>query len=77
MFGTKIIHPNGTWFTSKTPVPRDPGRDADPQWEPSWPDWMDDPAHLAGRSEDEDPVGSHGPPSIWVARSKMVAISLA
>ena len=37
------------------PVPQDPGRDEDPPRVPSWPDWMDDPAYLAARSEDEDP----------------------
>jgi len=39
---------------SETPVPQDPGRD-DPRLVPSWPDWMDDPAYLAARAEDEDP----------------------
>ena len=37
------------------PVPQDPGRDDDPDRVPSWPDWMDDPAYLAMRAEDEDP----------------------
>src|SRR5580658_7217099 len=37
------------------PVPRDPGRDQDPRRVPSWPDWMDDPAYLAARADDEDP----------------------
>ena len=37
------------------PVPQDPGRDGDPLRVPSWPDWMDDPAYLAARAEDEDP----------------------
>ncbi len=37
------------------PVPQDPGRDEDPLRVPSWPDWMDDPAYLAARAEDEDP----------------------
>ena len=40
---------------SETPVPQDPGRDEDPLRVPSWPDWMDDPAYLAARAEDEDP----------------------
>jgi hypothetical protein len=30
------------------PAPQDPGRD-DPRRVPPWPDWMDDPAYLAGR----------------------------
>jgi hypothetical protein len=38
-----------------TPAPSDPGRDDDPSRVPSWPDWMDDPAYLASRAEDEDP----------------------
>ena len=38
----------------ETPVPQDPGRDG-PRLVPSWPDWMDDPACLAARAEDEDP----------------------
>jgi Domain of unknown function (DUF222) len=46
---------------SETPVPRDPGRDEDPPPVPSWPDWMDDPAYLASRAEDEDP----GDPDLW------------
>ena len=37
------------------PVPQDPGRDGGPPRVPSWPDWMDDPAYLASRAEDEDP----------------------
>ena len=37
------------------PVPQDPGRDGSPQRVPSWPAWMDDPAYLASRAEDEDP----------------------
>jgi len=40
---------------SETPVPRDPGRDGGPPRVPPWPDWMDDPAYLAVRAEDEDP----------------------
>ena len=35
---------------SETPVPQEPGRGADP-----WPEWLDDPACLASRAEDEDP----------------------
>jgi Domain of unknown function (DUF222) len=38
----------------QTPAPRDPRRD-DPRRVPPWPDWMDDPAYLASRPEDEDP----------------------
>ena len=34
---------------SETPVPQDPERGADP-----WLEWMDDPAYLAYRAEDED-----------------------
>jgi hypothetical protein len=37
------------------PVPQNPGRDEDPRPVPLWPDWMDDPAYLALRAEDEDP----------------------
>jgi len=37
------------------PVPQDPGRDEDPRPVPPCPDWMDDPAYLAMRFEDEDP----------------------
>jgi Domain of unknown function (DUF222) len=37
------------------PAPSDPGRDGDPPLVPSWPTWMDDPAYLASRIEDEDP----------------------
>src|SRR5271170_2190594 len=37
------------------PVSPDPGRDEDPRPVPPWPDWMDDPAYLAARPEDEDP----------------------
>jgi Domain of unknown function (DUF222) len=40
---------------SETPVPQDPGREEDPRLVPSWPGWMDDPAYLASRAEDEDP----------------------
>jgi hypothetical protein len=39
----------------QTPAPRDPRRDEDPRWAPSWPDWMDDPAYLAARAEDDYP----------------------
>jgi len=39
---------------SETPVPQDPGQN-DPGLGPSWPAWMDDPAYLASRAEDEDP----------------------
>jgi Domain of unknown function (DUF222) len=39
----------------ETPVPSDPGRDEDPHPAPCWPAWMDDPAYLAARAEDEDP----------------------
>jgi hypothetical protein len=55
MFDRKIIHQNGSWFMSETPVPQDPGREEDPRLVPSWPGWMDDPAYLASRAEDEDP----------------------
>ena len=55
IFDRKIIPPNGSWFMSERPVPQDPGRDEDPCRVPSWPDWMDDPAYLAARAEDEDP----------------------
>ena len=37
------------------PDPPDPGRDENPRPAPPWPDWMDDPAYLAGRAADEDP----------------------
>ena len=37
------------------PVPSDPGRDGDPPLVPPWPAWMDDPAYLASRTEDEYP----------------------
>ena len=37
------------------PVPQDPGRDDNPVRVPPWPDWMDDPAYLAMRAENEDP----------------------
>jgi hypothetical protein len=50
MFVRKVIHPNGPWYMSETPIPQDPGRDEGP-----WPEWMDDPAYLASRAEDEDP----------------------
>ncbi|MGH3285234.1 MAG: hypothetical protein ACRDPD_11220, partial [Streptosporangiaceae bacterium] len=39
------------------PVSPDPGRDEDPRPVPPWPDWMDDPAYLAGRAGDEDSFG--------------------
>jgi hypothetical protein len=39
----------------ETPVPSDPGRDEDPRPAPCWPAWMDDPAYLTARAEDEDP----------------------
>ena len=39
------------------PVSQDPGRDEDPRPVPPWPEWMDDPAYLAGRAGDEDPGG--------------------
>jgi hypothetical protein len=38
-----------------TPAFPDPGRDEDPRPVPAWPEWMDDPAYLALRAEDEDP----------------------
>ena len=37
------------------PVAPDPARDEDPRPVPPWPEWMDDPAYLAGRTGDEDP----------------------
>jgi Domain of unknown function (DUF222) len=37
------------------PAPSSPGRDGDPLLVPSWPAWMDDPAYLACRTDDEDP----------------------
>jgi hypothetical protein len=37
------------------PVSSDPGRDGDPLRVPPWPEWMDDPAYLAGRAGDEEP----------------------
>jgi hypothetical protein len=37
------------------PVPQDHGRDDNPDRVPPWPDWMDDPAYLGMRAEDEDP----------------------
>jgi hypothetical protein len=55
IFDRKIIPPNGSWLMHQEPVPQDPGRDGDPPRVPSWPDWMDDPAYLAARAEDEDP----------------------
>jgi hypothetical protein len=36
------------------PVPQHPGRDEDPRPVPAWPEWMDDPAYLAGRDSDPD-----------------------
>ena len=39
------------------PVPPDPGDNDSPRPVPPWPDWMDDPAYLAGRPGDEDPGG--------------------
>jgi hypothetical protein len=39
------------------PIPPDPGRDEDPRLVPSWPEWMDDPAYLAGRPEDPGGLG--------------------
>ena len=53
----KILHSNGSWYMPSGPIPPDPGRDEDPRLVPPWPDWMDDPAYLAGRVGDEDPVG--------------------
>jgi Domain of unknown function (DUF222) len=38
MFDSKIIHPNGSWFMSETPVPRDPGRDEGPSGVPAGAD---------------------------------------
>jgi len=38
MFDSKVIHQNGSWFMSETPVPRDPGRDEDPSGLPAGPD---------------------------------------
>ena len=37
------------------PVPPDPGENDSPRPVPPWPEWMDDPAYLAGRPGDEDP----------------------
>ena len=37
------------------PVPQDHGRDDNRDRVPPWPDWMDDPAYLGMRAEDEDP----------------------
>jgi hypothetical protein len=53
----KIIHSNGPWYMPSGPIPPDPGRDEDPRLVPPWPEWMDDPAYLAGRAGDEDPAG--------------------
>ena len=39
------------------PVPPDPGDNDSPGPVPPWPEWMDDPAYLAGRASDEDPGG--------------------
>ncbi|HJY57913.1 MAG TPA: hypothetical protein VJ418_16170, partial [Streptosporangiaceae bacterium] len=39
------------------PVPPDPGDNDSPGPVPPWPEWMDDPAYLAGRAGDEDPGG--------------------
>jgi hypothetical protein len=55
MFDRNIIHPNGSWYMDQAPAPSDPGRDEDPERVPSWPAWMDDPACLAGRADEEDP----------------------
>jgi hypothetical protein len=40
---------------SETPASPAPGRDDDPGRAALWPDWMDDPAYLAIRADDEDP----------------------
>jgi hypothetical protein len=37
MFDRQIIHQNGSWLMSATPVPRDPGRDDDPSGMPGEP----------------------------------------
>ena len=42
---------------SRQPVPQTPGGRRRPRAAPAWPEWMDDPAYLAGRAGDEDPVG--------------------
>ena len=39
----------------ETPAPQDPGRDETPRPAAPWPDWMDDPACLAARAQDEYP----------------------
>jgi hypothetical protein len=39
------------------PASQDRGRDDNPDRMPPWPDWMDDPAYLAMRAEDEDSRG--------------------
>jgi hypothetical protein len=43
-----VVHGSGTGS-------RDPGRDEDPERVLSWPAWMDDPACLAARADEEDP----------------------
>jgi hypothetical protein len=59
----------------QAPAPSDPGRDENPQPIPSWPEWMDDPAYLASRAEDEDPGDLEyedpgcSPPRGWMTRS--------
>ena len=45
----------------QTPALPDPRRDEDPRPASSWPDWMDDPAHLAMRSLEEDPGEGEDP----------------
>jgi hypothetical protein len=54
MFGVKLIHLNGSCFMLETPASPAPGRDNYPGRMASWPEWMDDPAYLAARAEDED-----------------------
>ena len=71
MFDSKIILPNGSWYMSETPVPRDPGQGDDPSGVPagpgehpslSSPGWTPVPQRpewdegwLAARAEDEYP----------------------
>src|SRR5579859_596912 len=71
VFDRKIIFPNGPWYMSETPVPRDPGRDEDPPGMPAGPgdhpslgspEWRLAPcrpdwdeAYLAAIAEDEYP----------------------
>ena len=46
LFGRMLIHPNGSWFVSDTPVPREQGREEDPPGTPAGPGdhpWLGSP----------------------------------